>query len=302
MPGLFSENDFQVTVCDLLYANYQWIPDMSFYDDYPEVQTYITKGRFTGVDFAESDIESNRRNFFCFGLMKVMPLIVQPTIYNEGQHNYNSLTRQVIKNKHEAFGMDKYFMEGYHVLTNLPGMTTVTENKVNTFIVMKNDTTLDPMLLQVPEYEPSQVVDNWEYDSQNTDRFIWNGMTLEMEDELQVTHYHSNMAGMIQLGKWFDYMREQGVYDNTRIVLVSDHGADLNHLDELIMDETNPYGSIEQVYPLLMVKDFGSSEFTISEEFMTNADVPTLAMKDLITEHRNPLHGKGNQKCGKNSS
>ena len=40
-----------------------------------------------------------------------------------------------------------------------------------------------------------------------------------------------------------------------------------------------------------MVKDFDCDEFKISEEFMTNGDVPALAMKDLIDEPVNPFTG-----------
>ena len=41
-----------------------------------------------------------------------------------------------------------------------------------------------------------------------------------------------------------------------------------------------------------MVKDFGATEFTTSDEFMTNADVPTLAMEGLIKDPMNPFTGK----------
>ena len=66
-------------------------------------------------------------------------------------------------------------------------------------------------------------------------------------------HYQTNMAAMLQLGKWFDYMRENGVYDNTRIILVSDHGKDLNQDNSFkLADGTDK----ALYYPLLMVKDF----------------------------------------------
>jgi len=95
------------------------------------------------------------------------------------------------------------------------------------------------------------------------------------------------------LGKWFDYLRENGVYDNTKIILVADHGRHMGQLEELIMgtdgDETK---DVEFYYPLLMVKDFGSQAFTTSHEFMTNADVPTLATRDLIENPVNPFTGK----------
>ena len=41
-----------------------------------------------------------------------------------------------------------------------------------------------------------------------------------------------------------------------------------------------------------MVKDFNSEGFTVSDEFMTNADVPTLATQDIISNPVNPFTGK----------
>ena len=40
--------------------------------------------------------------------------------------------------------------------------------------------------------------------------------------------------------------------------------------------------------PALLVKDFNAKGFTVNEEFMTNADTPTLAFKDLIDNPVNP--------------
>ena len=48
----------------------------------------------------------------------------------------------------------------------------------------------------------------------------------------------------------------------------------------------------EFYYPLLMIKDFNAKEFSTSEEFMTNADVPTYAVKDVIPNPINPFTGK----------
>ena len=49
---------------------------------------------------------------------------------------------------------------------------------------------------------------------------------------------------------------------------------------------------MEYCLPLLMVKDFNAKGFTTIEEFMTNADTPTLAMNDLINNPVNPFTGK----------
>ena len=96
----------------------------------------------------------------------------------------------------------------------------------------------------------------------------------------------------MKLGEWFDYLRENGVYDNTKIIIASDHGYPLGHSDELIHDASDELKDVELYYPLLLVKDFGSTEFSVSDEFMTNADVPVLAADGLIENPINPFTGK----------
>lgn len=297
MPVLFVENGYEVTVCDPPYANYQWVPDLSVFYEYPEIKTYITEGIFSDTQQQQTAIDKNSRNFFCFSLMKTMPLFLQPLLYNNGQYNQvasygeESEATQDATNISQATGLYAEFMKAYDVLTNLSRMTTVSEEEKRTFLFMSNDMTHEPMLLQEPEYIPANVVDNREYDEENVGRFTVNGRTLRMESSSQMSHYQTNMAAFIQLGKWFDYMRENGVYDNTRIILVSDHGRSLEHHEDMMMNGDVKY-NVERYYPLLMVKDFNSREFSTSNEFMTNADVPTLAVEDLIANAVNPFTGK----------
>ena len=99
------------------------------------------------------------------------------------------------------------------------------------------------------------------------------------------------MAALLRLAEWFDYMRMNGVYDNSRIILVSDHGYGLRHFDDLVLDNSTGE-NIEWYYPLLLVKDFGSNKFVESEEFMTNAEVVNIALEGIINEPVNPFTGK----------
>ena len=301
MPVLFSQNDYEVTVCDPTYANYQWIPDLSIYGEYPEIDTYITEGRFEDTSSKEYKIESSLRNFFCFSVMKTMPLVLQETIYEGG--NYNRLetvvesvvySGQVLQSDTVATGMNSAFMNAYNVLVNLTNMTHITEDETNTFLSLSNNTTHEPMLLQEPEYVPSQEVDNTQYYTEdNQERFVVNNVKLKMEDSMHMSHYQTNMAVMLQLGKWFDYLRENDVYDNTRIIIASDHGRHTWQMDELVYDASmETFGDLEIFYPLLMVKDFDSEEFVTSDEFMTQADIPTIAVDDIIENPVNPFTGK----------
>ena len=123
--------------------------------------------------------------------------------------------------------------------------------------------------------------------------YTLNGRTLKMETTEQVALYHSNVATYKQLGIWFDYLRKNNVYDNTKIILVADHGGAMRQMDELIhTEEWDVFKDVEGYFPLLMVKDFNAKEFTEDTTFMTNADVPTIAVTDTIENPVNPFTNK----------
>jgi arylsulfatase A-like enzyme len=97
------------------------------------------------------------------------------------------------------------------------------------------------------------------------------------------------MAALIKLGEWFDYLREEGVYDNTRIIIVSDHGRDIGWFHAFSFGEKHQ--SCEWYLPLFMVKDFDAHGFEISTDFMTNADACPMAVQGLISNPVNPFTG-----------
>ena len=296
MPVLFAQNGYDVTVIDPPYANYQWIPDLSVYDQYPEIKTYLSKGKFGSVEQKQAMIGQNKRNFFCFSLMKTLPVCAQTLVYdNGGYHRVSSelvYSSQIAHNSSQSTGIDAGFMDAYNVLTSMSSITKVTDGNTNTFQMMSNDTTHMFTLLQEGDYTPALQVDNTRYDAENADRFTLDGKKLKVESAFQMAHYHVNMASMLRLGEWFDYLREQGVYDNTKIILVSDHGYPHGQTKELFMELPNRHVDVSGYFPLLMVKDFDAEGFTTSHTFMTNADVPNLAVKDLIANPVNPFTNK----------
>lgn len=291
MPVLFAENGYNVTVCDAPYANYKWIPDLSIYDEYPEIDTYITKGYFGTKEMKEQTIQNNYRNFFCFSLMKSMPLFAQWGMYSDGDYNMaftpSIATTQTRESISVSTGMSKAFVEPYEALRNLQTMTRVTEDGENNFFFFYNDATHEPMLLQEPEYVPAPWVDNTEYDKANKDRFTVDGKSISITTEKQMIHYQANMACLMQIGQWLDYLRENDVYDNTKIIIVADHGYYLYQSAQLVHDNID----ISNYFPLMMVKDFNSKGFTTNNEFMTNADVPTIATDGVIENPINPFTG-----------
>ena len=304
MPEIFGKNDYTVTICDPSYAGYEFIPDLSIYDGYDGFNCYNTNGYFSFFDDEENSQavtttadrlkEIRNRNFFCYSLMKVSPLVLQETIYDKGTYNDSSVGNDKLNDvslAQQVYGTTKStgyyidFLNAYAVLDNLPEITTIEQSDKNTFLLMENDTAHAPCLLQEPDYVPAIEIDNTEYDTDMVSRYTISDTTMKMETEYQVIHVHANTAALIKLGEWFDYMRANGVYDNTRIIIVADHGRALGQFDDVICEGTD----IEYFTPLLMVKDFNATGFTISDEFMTNADTPALAMADIIENPVNPF-------------
>ena len=290
LPVLFDEKGYDVSICDIPYANYSWISDYSIYSDYPDISCYYASGKFTDPETSKAQIETNKRNFFCYSLMTCLPSCTQGIIYNSGEYNKSASENftQVMETPYTSKGLDILFMDSYNIMSSLNEMTVITEDTPG-FSIMCNNITHEPMLLQEPGYTPAMNVDNSSY-YVDLSRFTLDGRTLLMENNSHVAHYHVNMAAMLQLAKWFDYLRENDVYDNTRIILVSDHGRNLRQMSDLILDDANST-CIEPFFPLLMVKDFNSTGFTFSDTFMTQADVPGIALEGLIENATNPFTG-----------
>ena len=302
MPVIFCENGYEVTVCDAPYADYNWVFDPSFFEEYSYVNAYNTKGYFWAAH-KEGVSNRNYRNFFSYSLMKVAPLFVQNHLYDGGFYNENMITNdfsdeitngngQYIKSMYTAQGIYDEFMWDYSTLLNLETMTDISDDDTNHYFTIDNDTTHDPIMLQEPEYDVKYDVDNTAYERDHSDRFTVGGMTINMDNSEKYVFYQCNMSSILALGRWFEYLKKEGVYDNTRIIIVSDHGRALHLNDAYHLDDgTDEFMDIEAYYPLLLIKDFNSKEFSISEEFMTNADVPTYAMKGLIDNPVNPFTG-----------
>jgi hypothetical protein len=76
-----------------------------------------------------------------------------------------------------------------------------------------------------------------------------------------------------------------GCYDNTRIILVADHGT--HYYDETYFNGVNQ----GHFNPMLLVKDFGATGFTVCDQIMTNAETPFLAFEGIISDPYNPSTG-----------
>ena len=297
MPVLFDEAGYQVTVFDPTYAGYGQMPDLSIYDDHPDIRAYNTMNGDmpTSIHSTEDTEIIRNRNFFAYSIFKTVPLAVQSVIYNYGDYNMPEAAVQVILSPSEATGLHRSFMRCAEILSHLGDITVFDTEEENTFLMMSSNITHEPLLLQEPSYEPAAVVDNRAYDAAHAQRFDGNGNAIELQNINAMSHYHANMATLLLIGRFCDFLRENGVYDNTRIIVVSDHGQNLGLHPELFISGEADGRTVERdvmIFEcLLMEKDFGSTGFGPDEQFMTNADTPTMAMTGLLEDPVNPATG-----------
>ncbi len=284
MPRLFSDEGYEVTVTDPPYAgNYLNNNDLSIYDSYDNIHAYNVRGTYTsdysGV-FAEPYQKKQESSAFYYSIMRTAPAFIQGVIYNEGSY----LSKKSV-------GVNLAFLEEYSSLTRLKDMTKISEKTADNCLMIYNGATHDIAALSVPDYTPKEGArDRIETLKKyySTEAFSDLNGTINLDDITQIAHYQSNLASLRAIGEWFDYLREEGCWDNTRIVIVADHGYRCHNFDSMIHEDGL---DVEAFNPLLMVKDFGDHGLNTSDEFMTIADVPTITMRGIVNNPVNPYTG-----------
>jgi hypothetical protein len=269
MPRIFSEAGYSVTATDSPYANYtENPPDMRIYNELKGVSTYVTDGAYTDVWMREHDFSLPstsgilKRGILWYSFLRVFPLVLREGIYMRGDWCAPIPNRSL-----------RLTLEGYSVLDYLPKLTDFNTASENTALFFVNNTTHEGSLLQAPDYRPVITVTNY-----GTSSFS------------KETAYHINAGSIKRLADWFLYLKDEEVYDNTRIIIVADHGPDTNFVTKIGL----PF-NVDQFNPLLLVKDFNdinvSDGIATDNTFMTNADVPTIALRGLIDNPINPYTG-----------
>ena len=267
MPVLFDKAGFTSTVTDLSWANYMWIPDLRIFDDYPTIKKAPNIRVYTDywiknhpeVKGISSQSVHLKRNFIWFSFFKIMPPILRETIYDEGHWWTAKSGNEYIQD----------FLNNYAVLDYLPELTDFSSEKP-TFTLLTNEATHEPVMTGYPDYNLT-----------TTDV----GPNFLDDDE----HFNSNSSAIYKLGEFFKYLQEEGVYDNTRIIIVADHGG-ATKFDQLVENGGDKWTSFN---PLFMYKDFNAKgSLKTDNTFMTNGDTPVLATENLIENATNPFTGK----------
>ena len=281
MPVIFGENGYNVTVSDISYAGYQKFPDFSIYTDYPYINAFHYGDRYSwGNETIEETWSLMERNFVFYSLYRCAPPILQDNIYDDANYLAGSGKKSWYPNELKS---------EYMALEKLPQHTKILDGDRGELMIYANMTAHSEGILQLPDYTMPEVMDNSSYDFEMVRTIDDVTLNIDSPEGEGEKYYHVNMAALLKLGEWFDYLREEGVWDNTRIIIVSDHGRANGQFDSMLMPEGL---DVQGVNCLLLVKDYNSMGFVTDDRFMTNADVPAIALEGVVADPVNPFTGK----------
>ncbi|MBR7063929.1 MAG: hypothetical protein IKI31_02080, partial [Treponema sp.] len=213
-----------------------------------------------------------KRNLIFFAFFKISPPVFRKFIYQNGNYRGN------ISSSHW-----ETVIGNYSPLDLLPELTTCNATK-GLYACFVNELTHTSAFFQAPDYTPVGEVINY-----GTSKYFDNDV------------YHCNIAAFKRLSEFFDFLKKHDCYDNTRIIIVSDHGGDYNIRSKKFEKENNLDKKVTAGFyvgrgyynPLLLVKDFHKmNSLEEDNRFMTNADVPSLLLKDIVENPVNPFTKK----------
>jgi YidC/Oxa1 family membrane protein insertase len=270
LPRILAKDGFVVTVSDQ-----PWM-DNTLYKGADNIKVENIEGRYTDFYMAQNKniflayyYSKIKNNLIRFSFFKFMPLIVRGIVYDKGRY----------LSAHDIFrgqtNYSKSTLGHYSSLYYLSEITGITGENKDFATLFVNDLTHEPAFFEAPDYKCAPEITN-----KGSGPFA-------SED-----HYHVNMAAFLMLGKWFDFLKKNNVYDNTKIILVSDHGGNIRSPfpNNIIL----PNGvDLEAYAALLMVKDFyADGVLRTDDTFMTSADAPLLVTEGIIEKPLDPFNGK----------
>ena len=310
LPTIFHNAGFDCVVSNLPMENYNEQASSIF--DYDDPKDFIaTRSNLIGKTMSKSvlmnidnSMEGLKRNFVYYSLMKISPLLIQNSIYDNGRYLSAADKNTML--------YDMAFVGSFAVLERLCDYTKIVDDESNNFFMMDNAAVHQPNMLSYPDFLPLPYTEN----IANKDFYDDEGNKFEGPK----TYYTSTMGASLQLGIFLDYLRENDVYDNTRIVIVADHGYPGDTWDKYLVTKiatgnkvfnfknvdvkgrknTNIIKEIGNEItftklgfnPILLVKDFNSEPILkTSQEFMTHADTPTILLDALVDNPINPYTG-----------
>ncbi|WP_296012964.1 hypothetical protein [uncultured Treponema sp.] len=274
MPLNFLENGFSVSISGLPATEFRGENDFRGFENHPKIKTYGIFKRFIRRYEKEKNQSLNfdeicRKAICNFSILQVLA--------PKARYDFYVIT------KNNDFEHTESFLNSFSGLFFLRNLTDFSSTEKE-FIFIGNETT-----------HYAAYINTENYNEISTEKIKKDKVSkiLSSTNEETIMCYQVFVATLKQIGLWIDLIKENGCFNNTRIVITSDHGHD-QKIKSGSDKETDFYNNKMLYYnPLLMVKDFNSnSEIKVDNKFMTNADTIFLASDGIIPELKNPFLNK----------
>ena len=279
MPKVFSDEGYNVTTIDIKYENYYDITRESVWKNLPKVKNIHLKNSIKSEiidDNVGNTYEVLKKNFIYYSIVKTIPLMFKVQVYNRG--SYLSVLNVT------SYGTS--FLQNYAIMDKLDELTNIVYDDSNNVLIMHSMLTHDLVKLNYPNFYP----DGKPWDSSYMDG-IKNNVGKEFKGDKE--QLNNSLAGLIKLGEYFDYLKNNNIYNNTRIIIVSDHGGICdNNFDKEFNIDNNDDIYAQKFNSILMYKDFNANGYEERDELMSNADAPYLALNEISKDMKNPWTGK----------
>ena len=202
-----------------------------------------------------------------FSLFRMLPVFLRNKLYAKNDW--------FIPNAGRNLAIVGNSIQEYTLLQALTNLTTINESG-NYFNIIHSDSTHEPFNYNA-NFIPSLNIED-----------IPEEELKYFGSDFSARTYYATVASFRELANFFKYLKQNQVYDNTKIIIVSDHSGYFNPsvFNKNDMEEFKVFNS------MLYFKDLNSKGDIISNNtFMTIADVPYLASKHLDNP-KNPFTGK----------
>ena len=298
LPFNFNKAGFSST----LLSPTEWCFDEKDKENLGDTTVAHINGNYTYTWAKENNVSLNNDNIKTklklFGIFRFAPPCLRAKIYNKGKWHFSSVGIKKNDKSKEPFvasdgsltfrqtdpDMIKRTIDYYSTLYYLSDISDVdsTDKYKGSYYFLENDASHEPWIYGT-DFKPVVNADI-SYPKEIAGKYNNSLFSLQ--------HLYGDVSVMKVLVKWFEWMKENGVYDNTRIILVSDHGCWDRLINKMFDDQWIPgtkskgergSGHAATFHNLFMVKDFNSKgELNISDRFMVNSDVPAVALRGII--------------------
>ena len=291
MPYNFSQNGYDCVVSNLPYENYYMgnrEPLFKNISNISKIDLWGNNEKELYKDLGQDRLRENQKhNFIMYSLMKVTPIAFKGLIYGDGRYFSTEYVGSL-----KSLGW-------WYALENLVTKSSINSDDSNNFWLIVNELTHNEDNVIYPYGTFSPIYDDIGENSNYPE--IYNKSGDKFDGFLP--HLSTEITAYNQFNKFLKHLKDNDVYDNTRIIITSDHGAGTEGFKNAFMNKNDAINiNLIQYNCTLLFKDFNSrGPLKISDEFMSNADTPYIAFNNVIVNPYNPYLNKNLSMSDKNN-